>query len=76
MAGALLTALNLPELITYNLHDYEERAVQLAEQPALLADLKRRLVEGRQTSPLFDMPRFVKDFEEALASKVLRPGAG
>lgn len=75
MAGALLTALKLPELITYNLQDYEERAVQLAQQPALLADLKRRLIEGRQTSPLFDMPQFVKDFEEALASKVLRAGA-
>lgn len=74
MAGALLTALKLPELITYNLQDYEERAVQLAEQPDLLADLKRRLIAGRETSPLFDMPNFVKDFEEAVASKVVRPG--
>lgn len=73
MAGALLTALKLPELITYNLQDYEERAVQLAEHPALLADIKRRLVEGRTTSPLFDMPQFVKDFEEAVISTVKRP---
>lgn len=74
MAGALLTSLKLPELITYTLQDYEERAVQLAEQPELLADIKRRLIAGRETSPLFDMPQFVKDFEDAIASKVVRPG--
>lgn len=74
MAGALLTALKLPELITYTLQDYEDRAVQLAEQPALLADIKQRLIAGRETSPLFDMPQFVRDFENAVASKVVRPG--
>jgi predicted O-linked N-acetylglucosamine transferase (SPINDLY family) len=66
MAGSLLTALELPELITDTLCDYEARAVRIAQDPALHASLKARLAAGRETSPLFDMPRFVRDFGDAL----------
>ena len=66
MAGSLLTALALPELITDTLAGYEERAVGIARDAGLLADLKARLVSGRDTSALFDMPRFVSEFGDAL----------
>ena len=66
MAGSLLTALDLPELITDTLADYESRAVQIARDPTLHAALRARLVAGRDTSALFDMPRFVRDFGDAL----------
>jgi predicted O-linked N-acetylglucosamine transferase (SPINDLY family) len=72
MAGSLLTALELPELITTTLEEYEERAVQLATQTDLLPGLRQRLTEGRTTSPLFDTPRFVRDFENAISSVALR----
>ncbi len=72
MAGSLLTALDLPELITLTLGEYEARAIEIATQPGLHADLKQRLLAGRQTSPLFDMPLFVQDFAEALDSVALR----
>jgi predicted O-linked N-acetylglucosamine transferase (SPINDLY family) len=68
MAGSLLNALDLPELITTTLVDYEARAIEIATRPALHADLKRRLVVGRSQSPLFDMPRFVRDFGDALSA--------
>lgn len=68
MAGALLTALELPELITTTLADYEARAVQLATDAQLLPGLRQRLAANRATSPLFDTPRFVRDFEQAIAS--------
>lgn len=68
MAGSLLTALDLPELITHTLADYEERAVQLAIQSGLLAGLKQRLAQAREHSPVFDMPRFVKDFESTIGT--------
>jgi len=70
MAGSLLTALDLPELITTSLHDYEERAMQLATQSGLLAGLKQRLAQAREHSPVFDMPRFVKDFESTIGTVV------
>lgn len=66
MAGSLLTALELPELITDNLTDYERRAIELARDPLQLRALRQRLAEERETSLLFDMPRFVRSFEEGL----------
>ncbi|UUY09024.1 acetylglucosamine transferase [Pseudomonas sp. J452] len=66
MAGSLLTALELPELITNDLASYEQRAVELASAPAVLQALKERLQRGRDASPLFDMPRFVRSFEDGL----------
>ena len=72
MAGSLLTALDLPELITTTLADYEARAIEIATQSALHADLKQRLKDGRTQSPLFDMPRFVQDFGDAVERVAIR----
>lgn len=72
MAGSLLTALELPELITTSLADYEARAIEIATQPELHAELKARLKAGREQSPLFDMPRFVKDFGDAVERVAIR----
>ncbi len=66
MAGSLLTALELPELITDNLPDYERRAIELAQDRVQLRGLRDRLEQGRESSLLFDMPRFVRSFEEGL----------
>jgi predicted O-linked N-acetylglucosamine transferase (SPINDLY family) len=68
MAGSLLTSLGLPELITTTQAEYEDRAVELATQADLLPGLRERLVRGREHSVLFDTPRFVRDFEEAISS--------
>jgi predicted O-linked N-acetylglucosamine transferase (SPINDLY family) len=68
MAGSLLTALNLPELITNNLDDYESRAVELACDAAQLIALRERLAAGRNSSILFDLPLFVSAFEEEVAA--------
>jgi predicted O-linked N-acetylglucosamine transferase (SPINDLY family) len=73
MAGSLLHAIGLPELVTHTLADYEELAVALATDGARLAALRRRLAENRDSSPLFDTPRFVRDYEDLLASVVRRP---
>lgn len=66
MAGSLLNAVDLPELITYNLHDYEDRAVELAEHPEQIAEMKQQLVDNRMSCALFDTPRFVRDLEVVL----------
>lgn len=66
MAGSLLTALELPELITTSLSEYEARAVELASDRQQLLALRERLRQGREQSLLFDMPRFVRSFEEGL----------
>jgi predicted O-linked N-acetylglucosamine transferase (SPINDLY family) len=70
MAGALLTAADLPELITHTLADYEEAAVALAGDPARRARLRAHLAEVRETGRLFDTPRFARDLEDRLAALV------
>ena len=66
MAGSLLRAAELPELITGNFADYEVLAVRLATEPGLLASFKRRLACLRDGLPIFDMPKFTMCFEAAL----------
>lgn len=66
MAGALLTAAGLSELVTENVHDYEALAVALASDPARHRDLRERVGDARVSSPLFDTPRFVRNLEDRL----------
>ncbi|WP_296943244.1 tetratricopeptide repeat protein [uncultured Massilia sp.] len=73
MAGSLLHAVGLPELVTHTLQDYEDLAVALAGDRERLARLRARLAANRDASPLFDTPRFVRDYEDLLASVVKRP---
>ncbi|MDD2366545.1 MAG: tetratricopeptide repeat protein [Desulfuromonadaceae bacterium] len=67
MAGSLLTHLELPELITTTLKDYEEKAVRFAKHPAELKVLKDRLKKNKTEGPVFDIPLFVKGYENAIA---------
>lgn len=63
MAGSLLMAVDLPQLITYDLQEYEDKAVYLAGQPEQIAAMKRQLEENRLSCSLFDSPQFVRDLE-------------
>lgn len=75
MAGSLLHAMDLPELVTHTLDDYIATAVALAKDRPRLAALRQRLVDGRDQSALFDTPRFVRDFEDLLETVWVRaPG--
>ncbi len=70
MAGALLTAADLGELITYNFQDYEEKAVWLASNPDECRVLRERLKNVRESGVLFDTPRFVRNLESNFAKLV------
>jgi len=74
MAGSLLRAVDLPQLITYNFADYEEKAVALANDPARVASMKRQLAANRLNCALFDSPRFVRNLETVL-QQVAKPAA-
>jgi predicted O-linked N-acetylglucosamine transferase (SPINDLY family) len=65
MAGSLLQALGLPELITDSLTAYEILALQLASDPARLAALRARLQENRATHPPFRTRDFCRQLERA-----------
>lgn len=63
MAGSLLTNLEVPELITTSLKEYEEKAVRLAKKTAELSTLKSKLIEKKLSGPVFDTPRLVNNLE-------------
>jgi protein O-GlcNAc transferase len=65
VAGSLLGAVGLPELITNSLVDYESLALSLARDPARLSTVKQRLAHNRRTHPLFDTARFTRHLEAA-----------
>ncbi|HET8694027.1 MAG TPA: acetylglucosamine transferase [Aquabacterium sp.] len=66
MAGSLLENVGLPDLITTSPQEYERKAIQLGRNPKMIASYKRYLAEHRMSSPLFDIPGFVKDLERNL----------
>jgi predicted O-linked N-acetylglucosamine transferase (SPINDLY family) len=63
MAGSLLSAVGLPDLITHSLPDYERLAITIGHAPARAASYKRYLAEHGRRSPLFDVPQIVRDIE-------------
>ncbi|RVT94358.1 tetratricopeptide repeat protein [Sphingomonas crocodyli] len=63
VAGSLLHAVGLPELVTESPADYERRALEIATDPDMLAALKQKLAANRATAPLFDAPRYTRDIE-------------
>lgn len=65
MAGSLLHATGLPELVATSLTDYEALAVRLAHEPGRLATLRDRLAAQRTSAPLFDTARFTRHLEAA-----------
>jgi predicted O-linked N-acetylglucosamine transferase (SPINDLY family) len=65
MAGSLLRAVELPELITHSLRDYEATALRLATEPGRLREVRDRLERNRTAAPLFDTGRFRRHIEAA-----------
>lgn len=63
VAGSLLLAIDLPELITTNLADYYQLALKLATNPKALLVLKEKLAQQRLTTPLFDVINYTLDLE-------------
>ena len=68
VAGSLLRAIGLPELITTSVEGYERTALRLARNPEGLAELRTRLAENRLACGLFDGGAFARKLEKAYAA--------
>ena len=55
--------MDLPELITNTVEDYEALALELATNPAKLAQLRSKLDRNRNRTPLFDTDLFARHIE-------------
>jgi predicted O-linked N-acetylglucosamine transferase (SPINDLY family)/SAM-dependent methyltransferase len=70
VAGSLLYAIGLPELVTQSLDEYEALALRLAQDPAMLGTLREKLAHNRFSTPLFDIERYARNIETAYAHMV------
>jgi len=65
MAGSLLNAAGLPELVASSLEEYEAIAFRLATDTTAYATVRSKLDSSRLLAPLFDTARFAKNLEAA-----------
>jgi len=65
VAASIVTAAGAPELVCDGPDEYVRRAVHLARTPDEVRGIRQRLVATRDTCPLFDTPRFVRNLERA-----------
>jgi predicted O-linked N-acetylglucosamine transferase (SPINDLY family) len=63
VAASLLNAIEMPELITSSLEEYEELAIDLGNDHQRVQSLKLKLDHNKLTTPLFDSSLFTKDIE-------------
>lgn len=63
--ASLLHAIGLPELVTSNAEEYEALAFRLATEPETLAAVADKLRANRETTALFDTPKFTRNLELA-----------
>ena len=76
VSTSLLMHLGLSALVTETVAAYEARAVQLATQPTVLADLRNQLARCRHTSPVFDAMTMARQLEQAYRAMQARRVAG
>lgn len=63
VAGSLLTAIGMPELITDSLEDYYNLALTLATDQEKRQKIRDKIITNRDTTPLFDSKRFTRNIE-------------
>lgn len=76
VAGSLINAVGLPELMCHDVAQYRRTIVELARDPVRRSALRDRLDEARDHSPLFDSARFTHDYEALLVRMIERQRAG
>jgi predicted O-linked N-acetylglucosamine transferase (SPINDLY family) len=64
VAGSLLHAVELPELVTSNLSKYEQKAIRLATHPEELNAVRQKLGKQNKALPLFNTKIFTRDIEQ------------
>lgn len=63
VAASLLNAIELPELVTTNIKDYEDLAIELAQNTEKLKQIREKLARNRLTTALFNTDLFTNNIE-------------
>jgi len=65
VSTSLLKNLNIPELITSNIEDYENSAINLGNNPQKLKEIKKKLLSSVKNSNTFNTKIYTKNLEKA-----------
>ena len=65
VAGSFLNSMGLSDLITESFKAYEDKAVQLAQNPKLLKQINEQLIKNKSQNILFDMVLYTSNLEKA-----------
>ena len=78
VAGSMLHATGMPDLVASSLQDYETLALRIARDRDLHAALRARLERNRRMFPLFNSARFARNIEAAYRRmwEIWRAGRG
>ncbi|HEX7821238.1 MAG TPA: tetratricopeptide repeat protein [Sphingobium sp.] len=68
VGASLLTAIDMPDMVTTTAEDYETRALDLARSPEKIAALKERLAANRLAAALYDTVSHTRHMEAAYAA--------
>ena len=63
VSSSILSAIDMTELITYTLEEYEDLAVSFALSRSKLQTLKNKVQQNRLSTPLFDTTKFARNME-------------
>ena len=66
LGATLCNAAGVPEMVVPDLANYVERAVALAKDPGQRQALHQRLIDGRDSQPLFDNERYGRNLDDAI----------
>ncbi|MBT8519238.1 tetratricopeptide repeat protein [Polynucleobacter paneuropaeus] len=69
ICASILTAMDLPELITTDAAQYEATAIKLATNPELLTTIRKKIEKNRTEAQLFN-PRFFTEHLEYALQKI------
>ncbi len=76
VAGSLLNAVGLSELVTATSEIYQQTAVDLAKDPAKLKAIRQKLTGNRLSTALFNTELFTRHIEAAFTAMVQRHQSG
>lgn len=65
MAGSILKSIGAPELVTQTIEEYENLAVDLANNRSCLKVIQEKIATNRLSEALFDSPKTTKNIERA-----------
>ncbi len=65
VSASLLNAIGLPELVAKSLSEYQDLAVNMAQNPAYFKKIVKKLDKNRKSKPLFNTKQFVSHLEDA-----------